>query len=186
MNLMKKKKRGESCRNYDVIFLGRLTYLKNPMRLLSVFKKAVEEKKDLMMAVVGTGDMGDLFREEVNNLHLENNVDLLGYQSNPLMILDKTKVMLMTSLSEGTPMCALEALALGVPIVSTPVGGLCDLVKNDINGYLSDSDEKLASYIVNICNDDNLRSRLSLNAISLSKEFNDITKYKETLLSNYI
>ena len=41
-------------------------------------------------------------------------------------MLHDSKVMLMTSLWEGTPMCAVEAMALGVPIVTTPTDGLCD------------------------------------------------------------
>lgn len=44
-------------------------------------------------------------------------------------------MMIMTSLWEGTPMCALEALAMGIPIVSTPVDGLCDLIENGKNGF---------------------------------------------------
>ena len=54
----------------------------------------------------------------------------------------------MTSIYEGTPMCALEAQALGKPIVATPVDGLKEIVINGCNGYLFDNNELLASKIL--------------------------------------
>ncbi|MFR2721860.1 MAG: glycosyltransferase [Thomasclavelia ramosa] len=49
----------------------------------------------------------------------------------------KSKLMIMTSRTEGTPMSALESLTLGKPIVSTPTDGLNELITNNINGFLS-------------------------------------------------
>ena len=120
--------------NYDVVYLGRLEYQKNPQRLLNVFSKVVELNPNIKMAIVGTGNLEEELREMCEKMNLQNNVDFLGFQSNPLKILHDAKVMVMTSRWEGTPMAALEALALGVPIVSTPVDGLKDLISNDVNG----------------------------------------------------
>ena len=49
--------------------------------------------------------------------------------SNPLRLLECSKVMIMTSKYEGLPMTVLEAMALGVPLVSTPVDGLKDIIR---------------------------------------------------------
>ena len=83
----------------------------------------------------------------------------------------------MTSLFEGTPMCALEAMALGVPIVSTPVDGLIDIVKNNQNGFLSNVDEELANQIVRLLCDPDLLKTLSDNQIEKAAKWNNIDFY---------
>ena len=69
---------------------------------------------------------------------------LPGYMSNPYKALKSAKVFLMASRYEGTPMSVLEAMALGVPVVSTPVDGIADVVEPGINGYLEEEDDALA------------------------------------------
>ena len=75
-------------------------------------------------------------------------------------------------------MCALEAQALGVPIVSTPTDGLSDLIENGKTGFLSDDDETLAEYLSLIVKDESLRMKLSDNALCFSRDFNDIESYR--------
>lgn len=171
--------------DYDVIYLGRLTYQKDPDRLLSVIKDAVLENPTLKVAVVGTGELEKEVEGKWKELDLQNNVDLLGFQSNPLKILKDAKMMLMTSRWEGTPMCALESMALGTPIVTTPTDGLVDLIDDGVTGFLSDNDDVLAKKINLIANDKELRAKLSRNCIDKSRKVNDIKVYKEALRKAY-
>ena len=92
----------------------------------------------------------------------------------------------MTSRWEGTPMCALEAMALGVPIVSTPTDGLKVLVKNGENGFLSDTDEGLVSAIIRILDDGDLQARMSEQCKRDAEVFNDTFKYKQTIKDIYL
>lgn len=171
--------------HFDVVYLGRLQYPKNPERLLNVFSKVIEKNPNIKMAIVGTGDLESELKIICKDLNLQDNVYFLGFQSNPLKILHDAKVMVMTSRYEGTPMVALEALALGVPIVSTPVDGLKDLIQNDTNGYISDNDLELANKILDICSSEKLRDRLSQNAVEGSKKYNDIQFYIEKIKKYY-
>src|SRR6056297_1322552 len=123
---------------YDVVYIGRLSYQKNPQRLMTVLKLAIELNPKIKIAIVGTGDLLDEVKKISKELGTENNISFLGFQSNPLKILNDSKVMVMTSRFEGTPMCALEAMALGVPIVTTPTDGLIDLIDDNVEGYLSE------------------------------------------------
>ena len=116
---------------------------------------------------------------------IDKNICFLGYQSNPLIYLAYAKVMVMTSRYEGLPMTVLEALALGIPIVSTPVDGLLNVIDEGINGYLSDSNFQIAEYICTIANDNELRSKLSYNAKKTFDSICDLTKYKNTLTEVY-
>lgn len=172
--------------NYDVIYIGRLTAPKNPQRLMRVFGKIKEIYPTVKMAVVGTGDLEQETKALCSELNLQNNVEFLGFQNNPLKMLHDAKVMIMTSRFEGTPMCALEAMALGVPIVSTPVDGLKVLVKNGENGYLSDDDDELANKILELINDPQIHNDFSTKMKEVAVEINDKNKYKSILMQCYI
>lgn len=172
--------------NYDVVFLGRLSEPKNPIRLMNVFKRMTEIKSDIKIVVIGTGELESLTLEEAERLNIKKNVTFLGFQSNPYKILHDSKVMVMTSLWEGTPMCVLEALGLGVPIIGTPVDGLKTIIKDGYNGYLSDDDETIAKECVElVCNDDK-RNKLSKNCAIVSNKWNNKCIYKNRILKGYI
>ena len=82
-------------------------------------------------------------------------------------------------------MCALEAMALGVPIVSTPTDGLKELIQDGENGFLSDDDEVLAERIEEILNDSTLRDRLAMQAVQRAKAINDVQTYGKILKKAY-
>ena len=83
------------------------------------------------------------------------------------------KIMLMTSRWEGTPMCVLEAMELGVPLVSTPSDGIADVVRNGENGYLEESDEKLAERCVELLTDSERWKKMFEAARNFSRNYND-------------
>lgn len=171
--------------DFDVIFLGRLTEPKNPQRLMRVCAKAARQKPDIQVAVVGAGELEAETRQLCQELGLQNNVRFLGFQSNPLKMLHDAKVMILTSRWEGTPMCALEAMALGVPVVSTPTDGLKVLIEDGADGYLDDDDDGLAERILQIVSDPALRKTLAGNAVRKSEWINDVQKYKEAISQQY-
>ena len=183
--LAKKKVEDYSNYEYDVVYLGRLTSQKNPERLLKVFHKLVAINPSVKCAIVGEGIMADVIADLIKQNSLTKNVFLLGFKNNPMKLLSDCKVMVMTSCWEGLPMCALEALTLGLPVVSTPVDGLRTIVKNGINGYLSDNDDEIVNYLNKLICDKDLHDKLSRNAVALSKEYNDFDTYKQHVATVY-
>lgn len=171
--------------NFDITYIGRLTYPKNPQRLMRVFRLVKEKMPTVKIAVVGTGDLEKEIKELAKEYGLVDNVDFLGFQSNPSKILYDSKVMVMTSRWEGTPMCALEALALGVPIVSTPTDGMRDLIELDENGFLSEDDNVLAKKIVELVSDTNKQLESSKKARDFSVRYNNIQTYKLAIMQSY-
>lgn len=184
-SLYKKMQLDNNSYNYDVVYLGRLTYPKNPQRVIDVLGKVIRVKNNLKVAIIGTGDLSDEIVQMIKYKKLETNIDYLGFQTNPYKILHDSKVMIMTSRWEGTPMCALEAMSLGVPIVSTPTDGLNELVLDGDTGYLSSDDDALANKICNILNNEQLRKKLSLNSSRKAKELMNIDDYKRKILRIY-
>ena len=171
--------------DFDIIFIGRMTYPKNIQRLLHILRIACDKKSDIKIAIVGNGEEEAEIKALCSELNLDSNVSFLGFQPNPAKMLHDSKIMVMTSRWEGLPMVALEAIALGVPIVSTPTDGLKDLVRNGENGFLSDDDEEFANILVKILTDEQLHASLVEKQHARSKEVNDISKYKATLCELY-
>ena len=180
-----KRDQDENTYHYDMIYIGRLTYQKNPQRLMQLCALAKQKKPDIRLAVVGTGELEAEVKQLCSELKLEENVDFLGFQSNPMKMLSDSRCLILPSRWEGTPMCALEAMALGVPVVSTPTDGLVDLLDEGQNGFLSDSDESLADAVVALATDSDLRQRMSENALVKAVRINDMNVYKNAVLEWY-
>lgn len=183
--VFEKIKQDKASYDYDLVYLGRLTYPKNPERLLQVIKLVISEKPSVKAAIVGTGDLLTETKRLAAELGIENNISFLGFQSNPLKILQDAKVMIMTSRFEGTPMCALEAMLLGVPIVSTPTDGLCEVVSDGRTGFLAEDNEKLANYIQLLLTDEPRRMEMSNLSTARAMQINDLSNYKNELLKVY-
>lgn len=171
--------------DYDVAYVGRLSFPKNPQRLMNVFQLVKEKMPKVKIAVVGTGELETETKTLAQEYGLLDNISFLGFQSNPLKILHDSKVMVMTSRWEGTPMCALEALALGVPIVSTPTDGVKDLIHYGENGFLSEDDKELADKIVELITNREKQMVFSKNARELSVHYNNIEQYKAQVIQAY-
>lgn len=171
--------------HYDLLYIGRLEEQKNPIRLVEIIKKIKNQYPNLRAAIIGEGTLKHDVELRISKYNLGNNVDLLGYLDNPLPLLKNAKALLLSSKWEGTPMCALEAMGLSVPVVSTPVDGLKCLIRNDYNGFLSESDDLLAAAALKIITNYSYQKKLSSGALKSSLELNDKQKYKEELISVY-
>ena len=171
--------------DYDLIYVGRLTYQKNPQRLLRLCARLKQDKPDLKVAIVGTGELEEELKALCKELNLEDTVRFLGFQPNPIKMVACSKAMILTSRWEGTPMCALEAMALGTPVVSTPSDGMKDLLTDGVSGYLTESDEQMAVDLLKIFTQPEHRQLLAENARKKFDSLNDGEAYKRAIWTAY-
>ena len=82
-------------------------------------------------------------------------------------------------------MCALEAMALGTPVVSTPSDGMKDLLEDGVSGYLTDDDEQMAQDLLKIFADRLHRNLLAENAKKKFDTINDAQSYKQAIADCY-
>ena len=82
-------------------------------------------------------------------------------------------------------MCALEAMALGTPVVSTPSDGMKDIVQDGVSGYLTDDDAVMAEKLLKIMNDPFHRASLSEKGKAIFARINDEEKYQEAIEACY-
>lgn len=175
--LEQKAKLDKNNYSYDLIYLGRLSYPKNPIRLIEVIKEIVAKRPSTTVAIVGTGELEQDVKETIHKYGLEKNITLYGFQSNPYKILKSSKIMIMTSRYEGTPMCALEAFACGIPIISTPTDGLKELINDGKNGYIGETNKLLIEKTLYLLNNEKIYAQIANQVKKDNKEINDIHKY---------
>lgn len=166
---------------FDICYLGRLSEIKNPLRMLNIIKNVVVKKPEIKCAIIGDGELKKDCENFVKINNLENNIQFFGFLSNPYKILKDSRLMIMSSINEGTPMAVLEAFALGVPLVSTKVDGASELINNELMGNLYSTNEQAVSQILKILN--NNKEEYEKYLLKFSKDYNNIEEYKKKLLN---
>ena len=86
--------------------------------------------------VVGDGPLRTELEVLVRRLCMEQNVRFLGFRSDPRALIELLEVLVVPSLTEGAPLVVLEAMAAGVPIVASAVGGIPDQIRHEGEGLL--------------------------------------------------
>ena len=180
-DLKQRSESGDNQLSSDVVYVGRLSEEKDPIRLMNILRLVADALPDVKVAIVGSGDMEEQTKAECHRLGLDKNVSFTGFIPNPSGIMKSSKVMVMTSIMEGTPMCILEAQALGIPVVSTPVGGIVDVITDGENGFLSNEDSVLAERIISLVSSEALFEKMSADSLVKSHKYNDIEAYRQTL-----
>lgn len=118
------------------ISVGNVDDIKNRILLVKAFSKFKQE--NIVAIVLGKTVKEDSKIMQEIRKNNSGNVYFLGLKENVGDFLNEADFFVMTSLFEGMPISALEALSVGLPMVSTPAGGMVDLVEDGINGFVSD------------------------------------------------
>ena len=86
--------------------------------------------------IAGDGDERRALEARVTELGLEGRVEFLGWRSDLPALYQKMDLFVLTSINEGTPVSLIEAMAAGVPVVATSVGGVPDVIEDGVTGVL--------------------------------------------------
>lgn len=121
----------------DIIFIhiARFHAVKNQLLLLKTFSRLINEGKHVQLIVIGGGFPNDM-KEKYNQIP---GIAFLGEKTNVGDYLSNAAYFVLSSLMEGLPITLLEAMSLGVIPVSTPAGGVSDVIIDGKNGFLSPS-----------------------------------------------
>lgn len=122
-----------------ILFVGRLSPVKNIPLLIAAFKIFCEQHKETKLIIIGDGEERDKLEALTSELQLTKSVLFLGALTNPYPYINKASVIAITSFSESLSMVCLESLALGKTVASTPNPGCKELLERDnaTLGYLS-------------------------------------------------
>ena len=123
-----------------LVHVGRFAPPKNHALLVEAFAH-VRADAPLYLLLVGGGELEDAVREQVAALGLESRVRFLGVRADVADILRASDVFVLSSRVEGNPLSVMEAMAAGLPVVSTAVGGVPELVREGATGLLVPSED---------------------------------------------
>jgi glycosyltransferase involved in cell wall biosynthesis len=126
---------GISSETLYITFVGRLTQIKRPDRLLDVAKECKTRGLDLRFLVAGEGELFE--SSKARSLREELNVTFFGWRNDIDQIFAASDIAILTSDNEGIPLTLIQAAQAGLPIVATNVGSISDIVISESTGYLT-------------------------------------------------
>jgi glycosyltransferase involved in cell wall biosynthesis len=134
------------------IQVARLDGLKDHATALRTAARVREQIPEFLLLLVGTGLERPAIERQIVELKLESHIKLLGLRTDVRQLLSVADVFLLTSISEGIPVTMIEAMAARLPIVSTAVGGIAEVVVPGETGYLAAAkdDAALARALCNV------------------------------------
>lgn len=121
---------------YDLAVVGRLTEVKRIDTYLHAIAKVRDTRPDIKAAVIGDGPLLYDLNELADRLDLKHNVSFLGYREDVDKLLQKTRIFVLTSDSEGLSQAMIQAMMCGLPAIVSDVGDLRELVEDGVNGFL--------------------------------------------------
>ena len=160
-------------RNKKIVNVGRLHPQKNQKLLIDAFSKIAQEFPEYCLEIYGDGELESQLNEQIKFLGLVDRVKLLPSRKDIFDCIYTATLFILSSDYEGMPNALMEAMALGVPCVSTDYnpGGASTLIENEINGCIvpPGSADLLASKISDLLKNQKLSNQLAFNAIEIRK-----------------
>lgn len=161
----------EKCRRHEIVAVGRLVPQKNQKLLIRAFARIHKRFSDYRLIIYGEGVLRESLLEEIRKLNLSEFVSLPGNKPDVLERINQASIFVMPSDFEGMPNALLEAMALGLPCISTdcPIGGPRAVIHSGDNGILVSvgSEVELASAIERLIEHPDLRESMSKNALDI-------------------
>lgn len=171
-----------------LVGVGKLLKSKGFDKLISITKRLIDDGLPVHLYILGSGPDENELKKLIASYHLEEDVDLLGYQLNPYKYVAKADLFVCASHAEGFSTAATEALILGIPVVTTPVAGMEEMLgSNNEYGIITQmSEDSLYKNIKNLIeHKDNLnhyKMQASMRGEFFSKE-NTVKAVEEKLSS---
>ena len=163
----------------DVLFVcvARFAPQKNHALLINAFAKGPASDPKAHLVLAGQGVLRAQLQERVNRLGLTSRVHFLGLRTDIPDVLGAADIFVLGSDYEGNPLSVIEAMAAGLPIVSTAAGGVPELLQNGKQGFIVQpgQGEQLSEAMMTLLKDPGLRRTMGAAAAARAKEKFDVS-----------
>ena len=170
------------------VAVGRLSQQKNFKLLIDAFSKVNETNPDWILKIYGDGELYEELGNQITELDLENKVFLCGRSTNVAKDISAASIFVMSSDFEGAPNALMEAMAVGMPVISTdcPCGGPRMLINAGVDGELVEVGNKdhMVDMMQLLAKNEELRKTLAKGARQKAGLFTEESVYQKWY--NYI
>ncbi len=144
-------------------YIGRVTQIKRPDRFLDIVSEIKKRGVHLGFLIAGDGELLEACRERITLEELP--VTVLGWQSDIEKVLSVADIVVLTSDNEGTPLSLIQAGMAGLPVVTTNVGSVPEVVLDGVTGLVTSLDvQGVANALEKLVKDKDLRAKLAVAA----------------------
>jgi glycosyltransferase involved in cell wall biosynthesis len=156
----------------EIVSVGRIIKQKNPHMLLNAFSRLADDFPEYKLAFIGDGDLRDEIKKAAEEKGLGDRVELNGVTNQVFERIHKSELYVMSSEYEGMPNALIEAMCIGLPVISTKVSGATDVIEDGVNGLFVDcnDEEALEQAIRKMLSDEELRNNCGANASKISEQ----------------
>lgn len=167
--------------------IGRLTPQKNHFCFLEAARLITKELESVHFFIIGDGELREALEEQVVKNKIESFFTFTGFINNPPLIIRDMDIVVFSSDFEGIPLAMLETMSIGVPIVSTAVGGIPQVIENGSDGLLVPPRNPVAikNAVLNLYRNKDLYKKIHFNSINkMQSEYSyekSIRSYKTVL-----
>jgi glycosyltransferase involved in cell wall biosynthesis len=179
----------EAGKEWDVVFCARLVPNKGPALLLDALALLARERPAVRCAIVGEGPLQPALERRAARLGIGERVSFLGWlPSAPdvAALYNRSRLLVCTSYNEGGPRVTLEAMACGLPVVSTPVGIMPEVIVDGQSGFLTGwRAQEVAAKMAWVLADEQGARRIGAAARAAVQQFNyedELRRYAEAYL----
>lgn len=157
--------------NFKILHIGRFSEQKNHYGLIRAFDKFHSKHNNSELWLIGDGETKKETEEYVGEHGLSSCVSFVGLSDNVFPYLASCDIFALPSLYEGVPMTLIEAMGSGLPIVASPVGGVCDMLNRNSSLLVRPDIDEIADAFEAYYSDEELRKRHGHEALKLSAAF---------------
>lgn len=125
----------------QLISVGRLSHEKGYDRLISIVKKLKDDGYSFSLWIIGDGPEREKLSSHIKESGLNDTISLLGAKTNPHAYTSKADIFICSSFSEGYSTACTEAIMLGIPVITTKVGGAKEIIEDSECGILTEIDD---------------------------------------------
>ena len=154
-----------------VMHLSNLRPVKQIDAVVKVFAQ-IRERVPARLLIGGEGPELGRAEQLIDDLRLRDHVDLVGEAQDVVGLLSAADLFLLPSLQESFGLSALEAMACGVPVVASNVGGLPEVITDGVNGFLHPPDHvsQMADSAIRLLSDPDLHARMAAQGVRVARE----------------
>ena len=161
-----RKKLGLNGADIYLLSTGRLTHQKGHEYFIQAMAKVVSRFPNAKAGICGDGPLRSQLESQIVRLGLSNSVKLLGAWDDISPVLASADIFVLPSRWEGLSRALMEAMAAGIPVIASQVGGIKNLVTDNVNGLLipAEDSEKLENSILQLIENPEMMKRLAAAA----------------------